>query len=51
MYNIVLESNEATVVAEYTSAYGRKQEYQSEAALEKAFIDILQQEGYEYIHH
>ena len=50
MYNIVLESNEATVVAEYTPLQRRKMEYQSEAALEKAFIDILQQEGYEYIH-
>lgn len=50
MYNIVLESNEATVVVEYTPLQRRKMEYQSEAALEKAFIDILQQEGYEYIH-
>ena len=51
MYNIVLESNEATVVAEYTPAYGKKQEYQSEAQLEAGFISLLQQEGYEYIHH
>ena len=50
MYNIVLESNEATVVAEYTPAYGRKQEYQSEAQLEAGFISLLQQEGYEYLH-
>ena len=51
MYNIVLESTEATVVTEYIPLQRRKMEYQSEAALEKAFIDILQQEGYEYIHH
>lgn len=51
MYNIVLESNEATVVAEYTPAYGKKQEYQREAQLEAGFISLLQQEGYEYIHH
>ncbi len=50
MYNIVLESNEATVVAEYTPVFGRKQEYQSEAQLEAGFISLLQQEGYEYIH-
>ena len=50
MYNIVLESKVATVVAEYTPLQRRKMEYQSEAALEKSFIDILQQEGYEYIH-
>ena len=50
MYNIVLESKVATVVAEYTPAYGRKQEYQSEAQLEAGFISLLQQEGYEYLH-
>ena len=38
MYNIVAESTENTVVAEYTPVYGRKQEYQSEADLEKDFI-------------
>lgn len=50
MYNIVLESNEATVVSEYTPLYGRRKEYQSEAELEIDFIRILQQEGYEYVH-
>ena len=49
MYNIVAESTENTVVAEYTPVYGRKQEYQSEADLEKDFIKTLQQQGYEYI--
>lgn len=50
MYNIIAETSEATVVAEYIPQQRRKQEYQSEAALEKNLIDILQQEGYEYIH-
>ena len=50
MYNIVVESNEATVVAEYIPPFGRKQEYQSEAQLEAAFIALLQQEGYEHVH-
>lgn len=50
MYNIVLESDESTVVAEYTPLYARKQEYQSEAQLEAGFIDLLKQEGYEHIH-
>ena len=50
MYNIIAETNDATVVAEYTPLYGRKQEYQSEAALEANFINLLQQEGYERIH-
>ena len=49
MYNIIAESNEATVVAEYTPLYGRKQEYQSEAVLEAKFVDMLQQEGYEHL--
>lgn len=49
MYNIVAESTENTVVAEYEPAYGRKQEYQSEADLEKDFIKTLLQQGYEYI--
>ncbi len=49
MYNIIAESNEATVVAEYTPLYGRKQEYQSEAVLEANFINLLQQEGYEHL--
>lgn len=50
MYNIIAETNEATVVAEYTPLYGRKQEHQSEAALEANFISLLQQEGYERLH-
>ena len=50
MYNIIAETNEATVVSEYTPIYGRKQEYQSEAALEQNFIKALQNQGYEYIH-
>ena len=49
MYNIIAESNEATVVAEYTPLYGRKQEYQSEAVREAKFVDMLQQEGYEHL--
>ena len=49
MYNIIAESNEATVVAEYTPLYGRKQEYQSEAVLEAKFVNMLQQEGYEHL--
>ena len=48
-YNIVAESNEATVVAEYSPEYGRKKEYQSEADLEKDFIKRLTEQGYEYV--
>ncbi len=49
MYNIITETSEATVVAEYTPSYARKIEYQSEAELEASFINLLQEEGYEYI--
>jgi type I restriction enzyme R subunit len=48
-YNIVATSNETTVVAEYVSEYGRVTAYQSEADLEREFIDFLQSQGYEYV--
>lgn len=48
-YNIVVSSNEATVVAEYTSEYGRQDTYQSEADLEREFIKSLQSQGYEFL--
>ena len=49
MYNIVLESNEATVVTEYTPLKKRRADYQSEAELEKNFIGDLVEQGYEYL--
>ena len=49
MYNIVLETNEATVVSEYIPPERRKRSYQSEAELEKNFIEDLQEQGYEYL--
>lgn len=48
-YNIVLAANESTVVTEYQPETKRSDSYQSEAALEKAFIEMLAQQGYEYI--
>lgn len=48
-YNIVAASNEATVVAEYIPDTYRAVDYQSEAALEKEFINRLCGQGYEYI--
>ncbi len=48
-YNIIAETNEATVVAEYTPAPRKRQEYQSEAELEKHFIELLCEQGYEYL--
>ena len=50
-YNIVMATNESTVVAEYESNLQRSDAYQSEAALEKAFINLLTEQGYEYANH
>ncbi len=50
-YNIVMSTSEATVVAEYESSIQRSDAYQSEAALEKAFIKLLTEQGYEYAKH
>lgn len=48
-YNIVLSSNESTVVTEYTPEQKRSDAYQSEADLENEFIRMLTEQGYEYI--
>ncbi len=48
-YNIVLSTNESTVVTEYEPQDKRSDAYQSEAALEAAFIKMLGEQGYEYV--
>jgi len=48
-YDIVAQSRESTVVAEYNPPEKRETYYQSEAALEKAFIKLLQAQAYEYL--
>ena len=48
-YNIVLSTNESTVVTEYEPQTKRSDAYQSEAALEAAFIKMLGEQGYEYV--
>lgn len=49
-YNIVASTNESTVVAEYVPEYSTRSEaYQSEAALEREFINLLASQGYEYL--
>lgn len=48
-FNIVVSTEESTVVAEYVSKYARSDAYQSEAELEHEFIRILQEQGYEYL--
>lgn len=49
LYNVIVSSTESTVVAEYTARYDHSGSYQSEAALEKEFIRVLQTQGYEYL--
>jgi len=49
MYNLVVENPESTVVAEYKPPYRKETAYQSEADLEKAFINLLQSQAYEYL--
>lgn len=48
-FNIVLASNESTVVSEYEPLLTRSDVYQSEAALEAAFIKQLTEQGYTYL--
>lgn len=48
-YNVIAESPQSTVVAEYTPSEQRSDSYQSEADLEKDFIRRLQGQGYEYV--
>lgn len=48
-YNVVAETNENTVVYEYIPKKNRSEHYQSEAELEKEFINMLCEQGYEYL--
>ena len=52
-FNIVAQTNENTVVTEYEPVKSRSDSYQSEAELERAFIKLLTEQGYEYLqfHH
>ena len=48
-YNVVMEMSNSTVVTEYKPIKKRSDSYQSEAALEKEFIKMLQEQGYDYL--
>jgi len=48
-YTLVAENSQSTVVAEYAPELGRVGQYQSEAELERAFIDQLVSQAYEYL--
>ncbi|GAA9361628.1 type I restriction endonuclease subunit R [Helicobacter pylori] len=47
-YETIAESNESTVVAQFHSDSERKSAYESEAELERAFIALLEKQGYEF---
>ena len=48
-FNVVVQSNECTVVSEYKSEAKRSEAYQSEAELEREFIKLLGEMSYEYL--
>ncbi len=48
-YNIVAQTGDSTVMAEYKPTGKRSDAYQSEAELEKEFIKLLGTQGYEYL--
>lgn len=48
-FNIVAATTENTVVTEYEPVRNRSESYQSEAALEREFIRLLSEQGYEYL--
>lgn len=48
-FNIVAETSENTVVAGYEPVKRKADSYQSETELEKEFIRILGEQGYEYL--
>lgn len=48
-YNIIAENQEYTVVSEYDHVATPAESFQSEADLEKEFIRLLQEQGYDYL--
>ena len=48
-FNIIAQTTENTVITEYEPVKTRSGNYQSEAALEKEFIRMLTEQGYEYL--
>ncbi|MBS3908740.1 MAG: type I restriction endonuclease subunit R [Actinobacteria bacterium] len=48
-YNLVAENPQSTVVAEYAAEYRTAKAYQSEAELERAFIEQLESQAYEHL--
>lgn len=49
IYKTIAENPQSTVVAEYAAEYRIAKAYQSEAELERAFIEQLESQAYEYL--
>lgn len=49
LYDTISMSNESTVVAESPATYSAEQTYQSEADLEREFIDLLGHQAYDFL--
>ena len=48
-YNVLMETSDSTVVTEYEPVKRKSDSYQSEAELEKEFIRMLCEQGYDYL--
>jgi type I restriction enzyme R subunit len=48
-YSLIAENSDSTVVSDFLPNYKRATHYQSEAELEKAFIDMLDTVGYDFL--
>ena len=48
-YNLVSKNSQSTVVGEFTPSKKRAENYQSEAELERVFIEQLKTQAYEYL--
>lgn len=48
-YKVVAENPNSTVVAEYQAEYKRETSYQSEADLERAFVELLRKQAYTFL--
>ena len=48
-YNLISENSESTVVSDYISEYVREVRYQSEAELERAFVELLEKQAYSFL--
>ena len=48
-YNIIAENENYTIVSDYQAIYRRREKHQTEAQLEKEFIQTLTEQGYDYL--